>query len=296
MIYPVVRALAGDEIPVATACRVLEVSTSGFYEWDHRPASDRAWDQAHLMHVIRDVHAASYGTYGHRRIHAELVLGQHLAVSHGRVERLMRCAGLQGVHRRRLRGCTRRDQAATSSADLVERNFRPAAPDRLYVADITQHRTSEGWFYLAVVLDCFSRRVVGWAMADHIRSELVVDALQMAIWNRRPEPGAIHHSDHGSTYTSWAFGHRLREAGLLGSMGSIGDCFDNSVAESFFATLQTELLDRSTWPTREGLAQAVFAFIEGFYNPRRRHSTLGYLSPADYEQQHKAGRHTETAA
>jgi putative transposase len=248
------------------------------------------------MQAIREAHAASYGTYGHRRIHAELVLGQRLAVSHGRVERLMRCAGLQGVHRRRLRGCTRRDQAAIPSEDLVERNFRPAAPDRLYVADITQHRTSEGWLYLAVVLDCFSRRVVGWAMADHIRSELVVDALQMAIWNRRPAPGAIHHSDHGSTYTSWAFGHRLREAGLLGSMGSIGDCFDNSVAESFFATLQTELLDRSTWPTREGLAQAVFAFIEGFYNPRRRHSTLGYLSPADYEQQHQAGRHTETAA
>ena len=248
------------------------------------------------MQAIREAHAASHGTYGHRRIHAELVLGQRLAVSHGRVERLMRCAGLQGVHRRRLRGCTRRDQAAIPSEDLVERNFRPAAPDRLYVADITQHRTSEGWLYLAVVLDCFSRRVVGWAMADHIRSELVVDALQMAIWNRRPAPGAIHHSDHGSTYTSWAFGHRLREAGLLGSMGSIGDCFDNSVAESFFATLQTELLDRSTWPTREGLAQAVFAFIEGFYNPRRRHSTLGYLSPADYEQQHQAGRHTETAA
>ncbi len=291
-----VRELAADGVPVATACRVLGVSTSGYYEWDTRSASDRDWEQAHLMDAIRDVHAASYGTYGHRRVHAELVLGQHLSVSHGRVERLMRGAGLQGVHRRRLRGCTRRDQAVTPSDDLVERNFRPEAPDRLYVADITQHRTSEGWYYLAVVLDCFSRRVVGWAMADHLRSELVVDALQMAIWNRGPGPGAIHHSDHGSTYTSWAFGQRLREAGLLGSMGSIGDCFDNSVAESFFATLQAELLDRSTWPTREGLAQAVFAFIEGFYNPRRRHSTLGYLSPADYEQTYWAGRLTETAA
>ena len=296
MIYPVVRELAADGVPVAMACRVLEVSTSGFYEWSGRGPSGRDWEQAQLMDTIREVHTASYGTYGHRRVHAELVLGQQLQISHGRVERLMRSSRLQGVHRRRLRGCTRRDQAATPSQDLVERNFQPTAPDRLYVADITQHRTSEGWYYLAVVLDCFSRRVVGWAMADHIRSELVVDALQMAIWNRRPAPGAIHHSDHGSTYTSWAFGHRLREAGLLGSMGSIGDCFDNSVAESFFATLQTELLDRSTWPTREGLAQAVFAFIEGFYNPRRRHSTLGYLSPADYEQQHLAGRQTETAA
>ena len=299
MIYPVVSELADDpdlRVPVAVTCRVLEVSTSGYYEWRSRRPSGRDLEQAHLMDTIRQVHAASYGTYGHRRVHAELVLGQELRVSRGRVERLMRCTGLQGVHRRRLRGCTRRDQAATPSADLVERNFRPSGPDRLYVADITQHRTSEGWFYLAVVLDCFSRRVVGWAMADHIRSELVVDALQMAIWNRKPAPGAIHHSDHGSTYTSWAFGHRLREAGLLGSMGSIGDCFDNSVAESFFATLQTELLDRSTWPTREGLATAVFAFIEGFYNPRRRHSTLGYLSPADYETQHAAGRPTETAA
>ena len=177
MIFPVVRELAAGGVAVATACRVLEVSTSGFYEWDSRPASDRAWAQAHLMHAIREAHAASYGTYGHRRVHAELVLGQRLPVSRGRGERLMRATGLQGVHRRRLRGCTRRDEAATPSDDLVERNFRPEQPDRLYVADITQHRTSEGWYYLAVVLDCFSRRVVGWAMADHSRSELVVDAL-----------------------------------------------------------------------------------------------------------------------
>ena len=271
MIYPVVRELVDDGLPVATACRVLQVSTSGFYDWTSRGPSDRDLEQAQLMNLIHDAHAASYGTYGSRRVHAELVLGQHLSVSRGRVERLMRSTGLQGVHRRRLRGCTRREQAASPSDDLVERDFRPAAPDRLYVADITQHRTGQGWFHLAVVLDCFSRRVVGWAMADHIRSEPVVDALQMAIWNRRPAPGAIHHSDHGSTYTSWAFGHRLREAGLLGSMGSIGDCFDNSVAESFFATLQTELLDRQSGASREQLANAVFAFIEGFYNSRRRH-------------------------
>ncbi|CAA9384978.1 MAG: Mobile element protein [uncultured Propionibacteriaceae bacterium] len=267
MTYPVVSELADAGVPVAVTCRVLNVSTSGYYEWRSRRPSSLDLEQAHLMNTIRQVHAASYGTYGHRRVHAELVLGRKLRISRGRVERLMRCTGLQGVHRRRLRGCTRRDTAAIPSADLVERNFNPTEPDRLYVADITQHRTSEGWLYLAVVLDCFSRRVVGWAMADHIRSELVVDALQMAIWNRKPAPGAIHHSDHGSTYTSWAFGHRLRDAGLLGSMGSIGDCFDNSVAESFFATLQTELLDRSTWPTREGLANAVFAFHRGIPQP-----------------------------
>ncbi|NYD58681.1 putative transposase [Nocardioides marinisabuli] len=224
--FPVVQELAADGVPVAVTCRVLNVSTSGYYEWARRRASRRDLEQAYLMAAIHDVHAASYGTYGHRRVHAELTMGRRLEVSHGRVERLMRSTGLQGVHRRRLRGCTRRDQAATPSEDLVERNFRPDAPDRLYVADVTQHRTGEGWLYFAVVIDCFSRRVVGWSIADHIRSELVVDALQMAIWNRRPPAGAVHHSDHGSTYTSWAFGHRLREAGLLGSMGTIGDCFD----------------------------------------------------------------------
>jgi putative transposase len=296
MIFPVVRELSAHGIPVATACRVLQVSTAGFYEWNSRPPSPRDLEQAYLMNEIHDAHKASFGTYGRRRVHAELVLGKRLHVSRGRVGRLMKSAGLQGVHRRRLRGCTRRNEAATSSEDLVQRRFRPSEPDRLYVADVTQHRTGQGWLYLAVVIDCFSRRVVGWAMADHMRSELVVDALQMAIWNRRPLPGAIHHSDHGSTYTSWAFGHRLREAGLLGSMGSIGDCFDNSVAESFFATLQTELLDRQSWPTRASLANAVFAFVEGFYNPRRRHSTLGYLSPADYEKAAADRRATETAA
>jgi putative transposase len=264
-------------------CRVLRVSTSGYYDWRDRPASPWAVQDAELTENIRQIHSASYGTYGARRVHAELRLGQNIRIGRKRAERLMRAAGLQGVHRRRLRGCTRRDQAAEPAEDLVERRFTANAPDRLWVADITQHPTAEGWFYLAVVLDVFSRRVVGWAMADHLRAELVVDALQMAIWQRRPQPGAIHHSDHGSQYTSWAFGQRLRQAGLLGSMGSIGDCFDNGMAESFFATLQTELLDRSHWTSRTQLSQAVFAYLEGFYNPRRRHSALGYLSPADYE-------------
>ena len=265
--FPVVRELAADGIPVATACRVLQVSTSGFYEWNTRQPSPRVLEQAYLMNEIHDAHKASYGTYGHRRIHAELVLGKRLQVSCGRVQRLMKCTGLQGIHRRRLTGCTRRDQAAVPSDDLVNRQFTAAEPDRLYVADIAQHRTGQGWFYLAVVLDVFSRRVVGWAMADHLRAELVVDALQMAIWQRRPKPGAIHHSDHGAQYTSWAFGQRLREAGLLGSMGSIGDCFDNGLAESFFATLQTELLDRTVWSTREQLANAVFAYLKGSTTP-----------------------------
>jgi putative transposase len=295
MIYPVVRELAADGVPVATACRVLQVSASGFYDWLDREPSARERADAALTESIAAVHAASYGTYGARRVHAELRLGRNIRVGRKRVERLMRCHRLQGVHRRRLRGCTRRDAAAEPAEDLVQRRFTAAEPDRLYVADITQHRTGQGWLYLAVVLDVFSRRIVGWAMADHLRAELVVDALQMALWQRRPASGAIHHSDHGSQYTSWAFGHRLREAGLLGSMGSIGDCFDNGLAESFFATLQTELLDRHTWTTREQLANAVFAYLEGFYNPRRRHSALGYLSPADHETAWHRQRSTTAA-
>ena len=206
-----------------------------------------------------------------------------------RIERLMRQAGIAGIHRRRSRGCTRRDLGAEPSEDLVERAFDPTEPDRLWVMDVTEHPTENGKAYLAVVLDAFSRRVVGWSIADHMRSELVVDALQMAIWRRRPTPGStIAHSDHGSTYTSWAFGRRLRGAGLLGSMGSIGDCFDNSVAESFFGTLQLELLDEHRWESRQQLAQAIFEWIEAWYNPRRRHSYCQMLSPVDYEAAHAA--------
>ena len=170
--------------------------------------------------------------------------------------------------------------------DLVERQFRPPAPDRLWVADITQQRTGEGWLYLAVVLDAFSRRIVGWSMADHLRTELVLDALDMAITQRNPTPGLVHHSDHGCQYTSLAFGRRLRETGLVASMGTVGDALDNAVAESFFATLECELFDRHHWPTRQGLRTAVFDFIEIFYNRQRRHSTLDYHTPASYEQQH----------
>ena len=275
---------------------MLNVSASGYYEWRNRSPSRRAVADGHLSELITAVHTASRGTYGARRVHAELRLGQGLRLGRKRVERLMRASRLQGVHRRRLRGCTRRDIFADPCDDLVLRRFRPDGPDRLWVADVTQHRTDQGWFYLAVVLDCFSRRVVGWAMADHLRTELVVDALQMALWQRRPPAGqTVHHSDHGSQYTSWAFGHRLREAGLLGSMGTVGDALDNAVAESFFASLQTELLDRSHWATRADLGHAVFAYLETFYNPRRRHSALGYLSPAEYETAHTR-RHAETAA
>jgi putative transposase len=267
----------------------MKVSTSGFYAWQANPVSEKEMSDAFLTNTIIDIHRMSRRSYGSPRVHAELRLGQDTCCSRKRVERLMKEAGISGVYRRKGRGCTRRDPAAEPADDLVNREFDPAVPDRLWVMDVTEHPTEEGKLYLAVVIDAFSRRVVGWSIADHIRSELVVDALQMAIWRRRPPKGTtIAHSDHGSTYTSWAFGRRLRAAGILGSMGSIGDCFDNSVAESFFGTLQLELLDEHRWTDRKRLALAIFDWIETWYNPRRRHSYCKMLSPVDYEAAHAA--------
>ena len=276
-----------DGLPVAACCRVMGVSPSGFYAWRARPVSDRDWDDAVLTNTIVDIHRASRCSYGSPRVHADLRLDQDLRCSRKRVERLMRQANIRGIYRRKGRGCTRRDPAAESSDDLVRRAFDPTEPDRLWMMDVTEHPTAQGKVYLAVVLDAFSRRIVGWSIADHIRAELVVDALQMAAWRRRPPEGqTVAHSDHGSQYTSWAFGRRLRAAGLLGSMGSIGDCFDNSVVESFFGTLQLELLDEHRWDTRQQLALAIFDWIEAWYNPRRRHSYCAMLSPIDYERAH----------
>jgi putative transposase len=180
---------------------------------------------------------------------------------------------------------------ASPAPDLVERDFTPAGPDRLWVADITQQRTNEGWLYLAVILDAFSRRVVGWSMADHLRTELVLDALDMAISQRQPAPGLVCHSDHGCQYSSFAYGRRLGAFELVASMSTVGDALDNKVAESFFATLECELLDRYPWPTRAGLRTAIFDFIEVFYNRQRRHSTLDYATPVTHEQQ----QHTSPA-
>jgi putative transposase len=278
-------------------CRTLGVSTSGFYEWRRAQASPcrRRVEDAELVERIREIHRVSRRSYGSPRVHAELRLGEGRRHGRKRIERLMRLNGIAGIHRRR-RGCTRRDPDAAPADDLVNRCFDPAEPDRLWVADITEHPTTEGKVYLAVVLDAFSRMVLGWSIADHIRAELVVDAVQMALWRRRPPPGrTVHHSDHGCQYTSWAFGRRLRAAGLLGSMGSIGDAFDNAVAESFFGTLQLELLDEHRWDTRAQLASAIFEWIEAWYNPHRRHSYCAMLSPTDYETAHRAGR-LESAA
>jgi len=281
-------ARACTDLPVSACCRVMRVSTSGFYAWQGDPVRQRDLDDAYLSNTIVDIWKMSRCSYGSPRVHAELKLGLHVRCSRKRVERLMRQAGICGIHRRKKHGCTKRDGSEPSD-DLVQRAFDPTEPDRLWVMDVTEHGTGDGKAYLAVVLDAFSRRVVGWSIADHMRTELVVDALQMAIWRRRPPPGqTIAHSDHGSTYTSWAFGRRLRGNGLLGSMGSIGDCFDNSVAESFFGTLQLELLDEHHWKSRRQLAQAIFEWIEAWYNPRRRHSYCQMLSPVDYEAAYAA--------
>jgi putative transposase len=274
--------------PITVLCRCLGVSTSGFYDWArrrHHPSARTVRD-AELTTTITEIHTASRQTYGAPRIHAELALGDGIRVGRKRVARLMRLAGIQGIYLRRRGCCTRRDLLAAASDDLVGRRFDADAPDVLWVSDVTEHRTEEGKVYLAVVLDAWSRRVVGWSIADHMRTELVVDALQMAIWRRRPADQTIVHSDHGSQYTSWAFGRRLRAAGLLGSMGSVGDALDNATAESFFGTLQLELLDRRHWRTRKELASAIFDYIEAFYNPQRRHSSIGYLSPIDFEVRH----------
>jgi putative transposase len=268
--------------PIATMCRLLGVSTSGYYAWRDRRPSRRATDDAALVERIRAIHGRSRGTYGAPRIHAELAAaGTH--VGRKRVARLMRSVGLAGVSRRRGVRTTQRREGARPAPDLVERDFTAERPDRLWVADITYVSTWAGFLYLAVVLDAFSRRVVGWAMANHLRTQLVLDALDMALWQRRPEV-VIHHSDQGSQYTSIAFGARCRRAGVRPSMGSVGDCYDNALCESFFATLECELLERHRFPSQAEARMAVFDFIEGWYNPHRRHSAIGYLSPIDYER------------
>lgn len=268
-------------------CRVLKVRRQGYYEWRSGGRSARAQENELLLKHIEKVHEDSRGTYGWPRVHAELTLGLGLAVNHKRVARLMREASIQGLYRRRRRGCTVRDPAAEPYADLVDRDFVVDGPDELWCTDITEHSTLEGKVYCAAVLDTYSRRIVGWSIDDNMRTELVVDALGMAITRRQPERhSAILHSDHGSQFTSWTFGQRLRTAGLVGSMGSIGDCYDNSMMESFWGTMQLELLDSRTWETRAELANAIFEWIECWYNPIRRHSSVGMLSPIDFEAAH----------
>ena len=270
--------------PVAVMCRVLQVSRTGFYNWERRAPSDRALTDAWLTDKIRQIHEQRRGVYGAPRIHAELRMEHDVRVGRKRVARLMKGAGISGVTPRKRYRTTIRIPGITPATDLVERQFRPDRPNVLWVADITYLRTGEGWLYLAAVQDAYSRQIVGWAMATHMRATLVVDALKMALARRRPPPGLIHHSDQGSQYVSLAFGRAAGDAGIAVSMGSRGDAYDNAVAETFFATLKKELVNRRTWPDRLELQSAVFEYIEAFYNRQRRHSTLGMLSPVAYEQ------------
>jgi putative transposase len=270
--------------PVARLCRVLGVSSSGYWAWRRRTPSPRARADEQLTRRIQAIHQASRGTYGAPRIQAELA-SMGTCCGRKRVARLMRGAGLSGCHRRRCRVyTTRRDPRATPATDLVERRFVATAPNQLWVADITAVPTAEDFLYLAVILDVFSRRVVGWSMAAHLRADLVVGALEMAVWNRRPARGVIHHSDHGCQYTSLLFGQHCEEVGIRCSMGSVGDCYDNAMAESFFATLECELLDGRTFRTHLEARAALFEYIEVFYNRNRRHSALGYQSPDAFER------------
>ncbi|WP_246081265.1 IS3 family transposase, partial [Nonomuraea mesophila] len=274
---------------VSLLARVLGVSRQGYYAWaarQRRGPSARARRDAELTERIRHHHQASDEIYGAPRIHADLRELDGVRVGRKRVARLMRRAGLAGVSRRK--GCrtTIADGRAAAASDLVKRQFSAAEPNRVWTAGITYVPTWQGFVYLAVVLDVFSRRIVGWAMAEHMRAELVTDALAMALHQRRPEAGVIHHSDKGSQYTSVAFGQRCEQAGVRPSTGRTGTCFDNAITESFFASLECELIDRRTFHTRSEAERALFSYIEGFYNPRRRHSANGQLSPAEYERRH----------
>jgi putative transposase len=269
---------------IATMCRVLGVSASGYYAWQRRAPSARAQQNAELTMKIHTIHIESRGTYGAPRMHAELA-AQGIPVGRKRVARLMRVARVQGVSRRKPIFTTTRDRAAQPAPDLVQRNFTVDGPDRLWVADITYVPTWAGFLYLAVVLDTWSRRVVGWAMATHLRTELVLAALDMAIVQRLPKD-VIHHSDQGCQYTSILYGQRCREFGVRPSMGSVGDAYDDAMCESFFATLECELLDRVRFRTPAEARLAIFDFIEGWYNPHRRHSALAYDSPIRYEKKH----------
>jgi putative transposase len=274
------------DFPVATMCRVLEISESGYWAWVKRARSPHALSDIALTARIAAIHRRSGGSYGAPRVHAQLQ-AEGVDVGHNRISRLMRAAGLQGASRRRFVTTTQRDRDASAAPDLVKRRFESDAPDRLYVADITYIPTWTGFLYLAIVLDVFSRRIVGWAMEMHLRTELVLAALEMAFAQRQPHE-AIHHSDHGTQYTSVAFGNRCEAMGIRPSMGSVGDCYDNAMAESFFASLECELLAKRRFRNQTEAKLAVFEYIEGWYNPHRLHSALGYLSPVNFERRYAA--------
>ncbi len=271
--------------PIVVLCRVLRVARSAYYAWARRGVSARATADATLATQIAAAHTRSRRTYGAPRVHAEL-RAQGVRCARKRVARLMRAAGLVGCHRRRRTRTTVAEPAHTPAPNLVARDFRASAPDRLWIGDITYVATAEGWLYLAVLVDVYSRRVVGWAMADHLRTELALDALRMALRARRPGAGLVHHTDRGSQYTAASYRAALATPGVTVSMSRAGACLDNAMAESFFATLKAELIDTRTWPTHAAARLAIFEWIEVWYNRQRRHSALAYHAPVAHEEQH----------
>jgi len=270
---------------VSIMCRVLQVSVSGFHAWLKRPASKRATSDLALIARIRAIHDMSDGTYGAPRVRAELADVDGLKIGVRHVARLMRKARIVGVSRRRFCVTTTSD-GTPASQDLVKREFKADAPNKLWVADITYVPTWAGFLFLAVVIDVWSRKVVGWSIGTSLKTEIVLTALDMAIAQRQPQ-GVIHHSDHGCQYTSVAFGQRCHQAGVRPSMGTVGDAYDNAMCESFFASLECELLDRHTLRTHVEARMALFRYIEGWYNPHRRHSALDYQSPVSYERKYR---------
>ena len=280
--FAAIKVMAAEKLPVQTACRILDLSESGFYAWLVRPPSERAIRHAWLTDLVTEIHAASRETYGAIRVHAELTLGRGIDVGRNQVELVMRRAGLRGLTGRRKRPRIERPDAI--ALDLVERSFARSESDRLWVTDITEHPTREGRLYCCVVLDVFSRRVVGWSIDSSPTAALVTNALGMAISSRNPDSGTLIHSDQGSQFTSWAFTYRAKASGLVPSMGSIGDCYDNAMIESFWSRMQIELLDRQRWRTRVELANAIFEYLEIFHNRQRRHSSLRMLTPIEFEQ------------
>ena len=276
--------MAAEGLPVQTSCRVLGISVSGFFQRRKRAPSARSVRHAWLTDAIRQVHLDSRGTYGARRVHAELTMGHGIAVGHNAVELLMRRAGLQGITGRPK---FRRVANVATSSDLVTRDFGRSQANELWVTDITEHPTREGKVYCCVVLDAWSRRVVGWSIDSSPNAALVTNALGMAIDGRRPAEGTtVIHSDQGTQFTSWAFTRRAIDSGLLPSMGSKGDCYDNAMIESFWSRMQVELLNRRRWSTRVELATAIFEYLEVFHNRQRRHSALGMLTPVEFEARH----------
>jgi putative transposase len=283
MIFRLIEAEKAEHA-ISRLCSVLGVTRAGYYAWRGRRPSPRALGDARLSNLIERVFLESRETYGAPRVHAELREAHGVCVGRKRVARLMRQLGLEGVSRRgKRRRTTIPDPVAPPAPDLVGRRFAAAGPNELWLADITYIPTHQGWLFLAVVMDAFSRRVVGWSMRDDLKAELVVDALAMAVARRKPPVGVVHHSDRGSQYTSLAFGKTLRDSGLVASMGRRGDAYDNAACESFISTIKNELIKRRSWTSRDQARLAVFSYIETFYNPRRRHSALGYRSPIEFE-------------